>query len=116
MNRKRVPGTYQIVVRMLCLGLLIVTTFYLSDSSAAKAAGPGRSINNVIDDWIAVIQTQCDRRLYSQAQDSLARANQYQVYFNDKQRQKIGELSEEIDQSISEKTQLLRNVFFRIVL
>jgi hypothetical protein len=109
MNRKRLYKTSGIINRSFWLGLLIVMPFYLSVPVAAKDAGPGRSVNNVIDNWIAVIQTQCDRRLYAQAEDSLARVKKYQTYFSEQQRQKIDGLSEEISLSISEKAQLLKN-------
>jgi hypothetical protein len=109
MNKRQVNRTYRIISRTLWLGILIITPFYLSVPAAVGAVGPGRPVNNVIDNWIAVIQTQCDRRLYTQAEESLARVKQYQTYFNEQQQKKIDELSEEINQSISEKAHLLKN-------
>jgi hypothetical protein len=109
MDKKQVHRTYRIIHRTLWLGLLIITPFCLSAIAAPKAAGPGRPVKSVIDNWIAVIQTQCDRRLYTEAEDSLARVKQYQQYYNEQQQRKINELSEEIDWSISERARVLKD-------
>jgi hypothetical protein len=109
MDKKRLYKTCGITNRTFLLGLLIATPFYLSMPAAAKAAGPGRSLDNVVDNWIAVIQTQCDRRLYTQAEESLARVMQYQSFFNERQQLKISELSEEINWSMYGKARLLKN-------
>jgi hypothetical protein len=93
------------------LGLVILTPAYLCRPAVAKAvqAGSSRVVSQVVDNWIAVVQAQCDRRLYAQAEDSLLRARQYQPYFNEQQNRKIDELSEEVEQSMSERTRLLQN-------
>jgi len=112
MNKTRADKTYRIVSRTVWFGLVILVSMYSCCPAAAKdvQTGSSRVVNQVVDNWIAVTQTQCDRRLYEQAEDSILRAQQYQPYFNEQQRQKISELLEEIKQSMSERTRLLQNV------
>ncbi len=109
MNEEQTCRTYGIIGGTVWLGLLIIAPVYLSLPVAAKTVPAGRSVNSVVENWIAVIQTQCKRRLYTQAEESLLRVKQYQVYFNEQQQYKINELSEEIEQSMSEKARLLLN-------
>lgn len=109
MEKEQIYGGYGIIDRSFRLSLLVITVACLYLPASAKAVGPDRSLDNVVDNWIEVIQTQCNRRLYTQAQESLARAMQYQAFFNEKQQQQINRLSEEIDWAIPEKARLLKN-------
>jgi len=112
MNEVLAGRACRIVGRAVWLGLVILIQVYFFPSAAAKAAHarPGHVVDKVVDNWIAVAQTQCDRRLYAQAEDSLLRIQQYRQYFSEQQKRKINELVEGIQRATSERTRLLQNV------
>jgi hypothetical protein len=112
MKRALVGKTFGIIAWMVRFGLVVLASAYLRWPAAAQdtPTGANRVINQVVDNWIAVAEKQCDRRLYAQAQESLLRVQQYQPYFNERQKRNIEILLEEIEQATSERTRLLQNV------
>jgi hypothetical protein len=112
MNGTQVYKTCVRAIWLVWLSFVIPMPVGLCRSPAAYAvqAGPNHVVNQVVDNWIAVAQTQCDRRLYEQAKESLLQIRQYQTYFSERQKQKVDELSTGVEKAMSEKTHLLQNI------
>ncbi len=111
--KKALAGrTFGAVAWMVRFGFVVLAPAYLCWPAAAQdmRTGANRVVNQVVDNWIAVAEKQCDRRLYAQAEDSLLRVQQYQPYFNEQQKRNIEILLEEIEQATFERTRLLQNV------
>ncbi|MFA5422654.1 MAG: hypothetical protein WC374_02225 [Phycisphaerae bacterium] len=89
----------------LCLAVAL-----LLGVAAAQNDAPGPKTSRVVDDWISVIETQIERRLYEQAAESIQRVRQYESQISENQKNKIYELAARVEYNVAQTTLLLQNV------
>lgn len=106
MSRTRLTSPCRTNRRVIQLSISFLISVVLCQSVAAQAA-KGHVVNKVVNSWITVSQKQYERHLYTQAKESLARAQQYGQYLSTEQRHKIDTLLENIHSAISEKKRVL---------
>ncbi len=88
---------------LLMITFALVAAMLCSDSVQAQQPDRDKLIQKVADNWIEIAETQFQRAMYAQAEQSLTRAQEYYEFLNPKQRQHINDLLNSIHSALAEE-------------